>query len=375
MKKLLLALFVLVLAPAEVGIFAAEKEGEWERAVAAAKKEGKLTLYLYQGEGGLEAVAQTFQKKFPEIAVATVMGRGTEFGPRIMAERRAGKYLADAYISGPTTPYTVFYPAKAMDPIRNALILPEVTDESKWWEGKHHYIDPDGKYIFSFIGSVANGYVSYHSKLVGPREFNSYWDLLQPRWKGKILSKDPKVSGSQRIAVRILYYTPGLGPEFLRRLYGEMDVTLTQELRQSIDWLANGKFSICFFCGSGDIQKAKQQGLPVDEFPTARWKEPPAVSSGNSGSVVLMNQAPHPNAAKVFINWLLSREGQLAYQKIANTSSNSEESLRIDIPKEMIPAELRRSDSVKYLMSDRPEYMDMKPIYEVLDRALAEKKK
>jgi iron(III) transport system substrate-binding protein len=357
-------------------LFAAEaKEGEWERAVAAAKREGKITLYLYQGEGVLEAVAQTFQKKFPEIAVTTVMGRGTEFGPRIMAERRAGKYLTDVYISGPTTPYTVFYPAKAMDPVRSALILPEVTDESKWWQGKHHYIDPDNKYIFSFVASVANGYVSYNSKLVNPREFNSYWDLLQPKWKGKILSKDPKVSGSQRIAIRILYYTPGVGAEFLRHLYGDMDVTLTQELRQSIDWLANGKFSICFFCGSGDIQKAKQQGLPVDEFPTARWKEPPAVSSGNSGSVVLMNQAPHPGAAKVFVNWLLSKEGQLAYQKIANTPSNSEESLRIDIPKDMVPAELRRSDGVKYLMSDRPEYMEMKPIYEVLDRALAERKK
>jgi iron(III) transport system substrate-binding protein len=366
----------LLLAFSASDLCAAEaKEGEWERAVATAKREGKITLYLYQGEGVLEAIAQTFQKRFPEIAVTTVMGRGTEFGPRIMAERRAGKYLTDVYISGPTTPYTVFYPAKAMDPVRSALILPEVTDESKWWMGKHHYIDPENKYIFSFIASVANGYVSYNSKLVNPREFNSYWDLVQPKWKGKILSKDPKVSGSQRIAIRILYYTPAVGAEFLRRLYGDMDVTITQDLRQSIDWLANGKFSICFFCGSGDIQKAKQQGLPVDEFATARWKEPQAVSSGNSGSLVLMNQAPHPSAAKVFINWLLSKEGQLAYQKIANNPSNSEESLRIDIPKDMIPAELRRSDGVQYLMSDRPEYMEMKPIYEVLDRALAERKK
>jgi iron(III) transport system substrate-binding protein len=370
-----IAIASLVLLAASVGYTAESKDGNWERADAAAKKEGKLTLYLYQGEGGLEAVAQTFQKKFPDIAVSTVMSRGTEFGPRVMAERRAGKYLVDVYISGPTTPYTVFYPAKAMDPIRNALILPEVLDESKWWEGKHHYIDPENKYVFAFVGSVANGYVSHNTKLVNSREFNSYWDLLQPKWKGRILSKDPKVSGSQRIAIRILYYTPGLGAEFLRRLYGEMDVTIAQDLRQSIDWLGNGKFSICFFCGSGDIQKAKQQGLPVDEFPTARWKEPQAVSSGNSGSVVLMNQAPHPSAAKVFINWLLSKEGQLAHQKIMNTASNSEESLRTDIPKEMIPAELRRIDGVKYLMSDRPEYMDMKPIYDVLDRALAERKK
>src|SRR5713226_242959 len=346
-------------------------QAEWERTVAAAKREGKLSLYLYyQGDGELEGVAQTFQKKYPEIVTTTVTGRGNQLGPRIMAERRAGKYLADVYIGGPTTPYSVFYPAKVLEPIRNALILPEVVDESKWWEGGHHYIDPENKYIFVFVGSVSSGYVSYNSKLVNPREFNSYWDLVQPRWRGKILSKDPKVSGSQRIGVRMYYYMPGLGPEFLRRLYSEMDVVLTQEIRQATDWLANGKFSICFFCT--DVPKAKQQGLPVDEFMTARWKEAPAVSAGSTGSLVLLNQAPHPNAAKLFINWLLSREGQTAYQEVTNTPINSEESMRTDIPKEVIPSEDRRLEGVKYMLFDRPEFMEMKPIYKLLDRAMAD---
>lgn len=357
--------------------FAAEPKeappADWDRAVAAAKKEGKLSLYLYQGGGELEAVAQAFQKKYPEIVLTTVTGRGNQLGPRIMAERRAGKYLVDVYIGGPTTPYTVFYPAKILDPIRGALILPEVVDESKWWEGRHHYIDPENKYIFAFVGSASGGYVSYNSNLASAREFGSYWDLLQPKWKGRILSKDPKISGSQRIGVRMFYYTPGLGPEFLRRLYGEMDVTLTQEIRQATDWLANGKFAVCFFCS--DVRKARQQGLPVDEFATARWKENPAVSAGSAGSVVLPSQPPHPGAAKVFLNWLLSREGQAMYQKASNTAINTEESMRTDIPKDIIPAEDRRVEGVKYLLFDRPEYMDMKPIYEVLDRALAEKKK
>jgi ABC-type Fe3+ transport system substrate-binding protein len=364
--------FVFVTGLGSLAVSAADLS-EWERTVAAAKKEGKLSLYLYQGDGELESVAQAFQKKYPEIAVTTVLGRGNLLGPRMLTERRAGKYLVDVYISGPTTPYTVFYPAKILEPVRSALILPEVVDESKWWEGRHHYIDPENKYIFVFVGSTATGYVSYNSKLVNPREFNSYWDLLQPKWKGKVLSKDPKVSGSQRIAVRMLYYTPGLGPEYLRRLYSEMDVVLSQDIRQSTDWLANGKFSICFFCS--DIRKARQQGLPVDEFVTARWKEAPAISAGSSGSLVLLNQAPNPNAAKVFINWLLSREGQIVYQKVSNTPINTEESMRIDVPKDMIPVDDRRLDGVKYQLFDRPEYMEMKPIYDVLDRALAEKKK
>ena len=164
---------------------------EWEKTVDGAKKEGKLSLYLYQGDGELAAVADAFHKKYPEIAVTTVTGRGNQLGPRIMAERRAEKYLTDVYISGPTTPYTVFYRAKVLEPIRPQMILPEVSDESKWWQGKHHYIDPDGKYIFVFVGNASGGYVAYNSKLVDAAKFSSYWEFLDPRWKGKILSMDP----------------------------------------------------------------------------------------------------------------------------------------------------------------------------------------
>ena len=130
------------------------------------------------------------------------------------------------------------------------------------------------------------------SKAVEAGEIRFYWDFLQTKWKGKILSRDPKISGSQRIGLRMYYHTPELGAEFIRRLYGEMDVTLTQELRQTTDWLASGKFAICFFCS--EILKAKGQGLPVDEFRTAKWKESRAISAGNMGSIVLPNQPPHP---------------------------------------------------------------------------------
>jgi len=370
-----LLIWFVCCASAAYGAAAESKQdwqSEWDKTLKGAKREGKLSLYLYQGEGELGGVAQLFQKKYPEIIVTTVTGRGNLLGPRIMAERRAGKFLADAYIAGLTSTYEILYRGKILEPIRAALILPEVLDESKWWQGQHHYIDPENKYIFVFVGNVSQ-YISYHTRSVDPVEFRSYWDFLQPKWKGKILSRDPKISGSQRIGLRGFYYTPELGPEFIRRLYGEMDVTLTQEMRQSTDWLANGKFSICFFCS--DILKAKSQGLPVDEFPTARWKESRAISAGNIGSVALPSQAPHPNSARLFVNWLLSREGQTAFQRAVNTPTNSEESMRVDISKDMIPADVRRIDGVKYFLADSPEFMNMAPIYEVLDKALAQSKK
>ena len=345
---------------------------EWERAVQAAKKEGSLSLYMYQGDGELGAMAQLFQKKYPEINVVVTPGRGNTFAPKIMAERRAGKYLVDAYIAGATTAFEVFYRGKILNSVRAALILPEVVDESKWWLGQHHYIDPENQYIFVYVGNVSE-YVSYHTKSVEAGEVRSFTDFLQPKWKGKILSRDPKISGSQRIGLRGFYHTPELGAEFIRRLYGEMDVTLTQEIRQATDWLGNGKFAVCFFCS--EILKVKAQGLPVDEFRTAQWKENRAISAGNMGSIILPTQAPHPNAARVFVNWLLSREGQTALQRATNTPYNSEESLRTDIPKDMVRSDVRRVDGVKYMLVDKPEYIDMAPIYDIVEKAMAQRRK
>jgi ABC-type Fe3+ transport system substrate-binding protein len=255
-----------------------------------------------------------------------------------------------------------------LDPVRTALILPEVLDESKWWSGRHHYVDPENDYIFVFIGSVSRGSVFYNKNLVNPNEFRSYWDLLNPKWRGKILALDPRAPGPQRAGVRELYHIPELGPKFLRRLFGEMDVTLSRDERQAADWLAVGRFPICLFCA--DAANAKNQGLPVDEFETAAWKETPTVSPGGTGSIILLNRAPHPNAAKLFINWLLSREGQVLYQKFVNTSDTTAESMRIDIPKDPIPPTQRCKDGIPYITMHSPERADQMPIDKFLNELL-----
>ena len=130
-------------------------KAEWEQTLAAAKKEGEISFY---GSQGYEKVFEIFQKKFPEIKVNAVTNmRGSEHGARVMTERRAGKYLVDLFINGVVTPIQVYLKANILEPIRPVLILPEVVDESKWWEGKHHYADPEGKYIFVFQGNVHGG--------------------------------------------------------------------------------------------------------------------------------------------------------------------------------------------------------------------------
>ena len=167
-------------------------QAEWEQTVAAAKKEGQLTLY---GSPDFEGLFGEFHKKYPEIKISGVFNRGADVAKRLMAERRADKYLADLYVDGMTTGYNVFYKAKALDPIPPQLILPEVTDLTKWWRGKHYYVDPENQYLLNFNGENRM-VVAFNTKLVNPAEIKSYWDLLNPKWKGKIVAYDPRLGGA-----------------------------------------------------------------------------------------------------------------------------------------------------------------------------------
>ena len=345
--------------------------GVWEKTVEAAKREGEVHVYI--GGWGPVLDEGVFQKRFPEIKLVGVASRGGgEIAQRILAERRAGKYLADVSIEGFNSNYLLLHKkAKAFDPIQPVLIFPEVGDQSKWWQGRHMYLDPEGKYVFRFTGIPQTGGAHYNTKLVQPKEIKSFWDFLQPKWKGKIESRDARVPGPGNGALRFFYHTPELGPKFIKRLFSETDLTLFRDRRLGSDWLITGKFALCFFCAG--IPEAKKQGLPVDTFGT--MKEGAGLVS-QYGTIGLVNKAPHTNAAKVFINWFLSREGQLTLQKaLAKAGDTIPDSLRIDIPKDDIPPEDRRQEGYTYLDLDVGERLEMEPILKVINEALTEGKK
>jgi len=351
------------------GEVSASWQDEWDRTVKAAEQEGQVVLYSLSEVG--DAIANTgFQKKFPKIKISVVTARGGEHVSRVMAERRAGKFLADIGNLGNTSPYTL-YQSKTLDPIASAFILPEVKDESKWWQGKQQFIDPEGKFILVYVGAPLF-LVGYNTKLVSPNALKSYWDLLDPKWKGKIAAFDPKAGGFAATRDRFFFHNPELGPSFMRRLFGEMALTLYARYPQGEDWLAAGKFSLCL-CRHQSISEAKNQGLPVDLIEPSLFKEGVGVET-RAKTLVLMNQAPHPNAAKVFLNWFLSREGQSDFQKTAAKyiDAGAEGSLRMDISKDEIPPRNRLNPGVKYLPQWNPDYFDMKPIAKLISEARGE---
>ena len=347
-----------------------EWKTEWHKIVRAAEAEGEFTLYgcCYD----FDRILEGFRKKFPKIKVTTVVAPGSRLSNRILAERRADKYIPDAFSGGANTNHDVLYKGRALDPISSALILPEVLDASKWYEREHRYIDPEQKYIFAYVANSQSGQIAYNTKLVNPQEFKSHWDLLNPKWKGKMASLDP-TAGGMGGALQLFYYHPQLGPGFITKLYSEMQVTVSRDSRLMTDWLSSGKFPLCIRCSAGgEVGKAKQQGLPIDFLDTSSWKEGGS-SSASGGTLALANRAPHPNAARVFINWFLSREGQIALQKFGRPDAHN--SRRIDIPKDNVDPYNRLEEGKKYFDLARPEYQDLTVIFKLVKDVLQAKQK
>jgi iron(III) transport system substrate-binding protein len=364
-QRYALLLCALALTGVELATKRPAAAQEWDATVKRAEEEGQVTVYATDSIGNAQVIWAAFQKRYPKIKfVGTTMGRGSDLFPKLFGERRAGKFLADVFLGAPSAIYLNLYKAKIIEPLPPMLIHPSVTDLSKWWQGKHHYIDPEGQYIFMYESALYGPPISLNTNMVNEKEIKSAWDLVQPKWKGKWEGLQIR-PGQGSTALTYVYHHPRLGPKFIERVLRDMEPTMFRDFRQGTDWLAQGKYALCFLCRR--IDRAAMQKLPVAELDPYQIEEQPGIGSG-SGALVLLNQHPHPYAARVFINWFLSPEGQIAFLQ-ANTDELRVGSLREDLPPELVPPLARRRKDKEYIMINRPEWMDFKPIQNLLEEA------
>lgn len=323
---------------------------KWDRTLKAAENEGAITAYVAAGDW---TFLDAFQKAYPKIKLKKrVAARGSMLLNRIMAERRAGKYLADVYMTGKSTHWSL-YDAKALDPIHPAFILPEVKDESNWFRGRHSWDDPEGRFSFTYEG-YRSTWLYYNTNIVSSEEvskFKSWRDILNSKWKGKIAAYSPLIPGPGGRITRFFYVHRLLGPEFMKKFYGGMKVIFSTNSRLLADWLAVGKIAWCIPCPAA--REAREQGLPVN-WVTHSLKEGDSLQGG-IGTVSLVNHSPHPNARRIFINWLLSRKGQIAFQERSLKAGRPTNSLRMDIPKGKVPPELIPKKGVPLWLETRFE--------------------
>jgi iron(III) transport system substrate-binding protein len=327
-----------------------DRPAGWDQLVAAAKQEGKLVIAGPPGQEYRGVTVDDFQRAYPGITVEYNAARSNEHVPRIMAEREAGRFLPDVYLSGQV--YTVFHlkPAGAVVPLKPELVLPEVLDEAAWFENRLAWCDDSEPHTCLMFQGAVQPIVSYNTTLVNPSEFTSYWDVVNPKWKGKIESTDIRPGIVGGVPSRFVYKHPELGAPWLERVFSEMDVSVSGDQRQLIDRLAQGQFALALFLSGGQLMQAAEQGLPVSMVPGHQFREGASIGPSN-GAVAIMERAPHPNAAKLFVNWLLSREGQISWQR-----HTGEPSLRVDVPKDNINPLLVPQPGGKYVNAATEEY-------------------
>ncbi|NIO11632.1 MAG: extracellular solute-binding protein [Deltaproteobacteria bacterium] len=340
---LLFSIATLMAAPVSALAQNGSFDQQWAELLKKAQQEGKLVAFICCGIGrGIGKHIGAFEKKY-KIKVVFSTGSSRQQADRVLAERRAGRHSLDVWMGGITTANTRLLPAQVIEPIKPLLIHPEVLKKDAWYNGTGPVLmDPDKNYIVGFRGN--GGFASeitYNIDKVKPEDINSFWDLLEPRFRGKIVARDPSSAGVGQ-STAMYYLHPQLGPEYLRRLLTETDITIVKNARQAAEWLALGKYSVCMFACSREVRSLMRQGMPVKDELAKILKEAPRISVGG-GAIWSMKDSPNPNARTFFINWWLTREGQLLMQK-----ADGDDSLRVDIPNDGVAKSSLRVKGVDY---------------------------
>ncbi len=192
----------------------------------------------------------------------------------------------------------------------------------------------------------------YNLEQVKPHEVDELNDLLDPKWKGKIVINDPLPSGNGDVTFRWLWRV--LGPEKAAEYYRKIRSqagAVDRDQRRQIEWIAQGKYAILLAPSDGVLQQMLTRGIKVGVI--GEFKDHGGYLSASFGSLNLINRAPHPNAATVFTNWLLGKDGQTAWSHAMNHVSR-----RIDVPADHVPSYARPRPGVKYWSSDSEENVE-----------------
>lgn len=279
---------------------------EWDQVVEAAKKEGKLVASIPPSAELRKGIEEAFTKRFG-IALEPVPARGGTIIRRIVEESKAGIHYFDLHIGGTESIVKGLLPENVLEPLEPWLILPEVKDPKQWWGG-HIWVDNAKRFIYAFSG-YQTASLWYNSTLLNPDEVRSFDDLLNAKWKGKIGLSDPRTPGSG--ASIWAYMMLIKGEDYLRKLVGQK-MLLARDLRLLAENLAKGRVILALGIGYSESLPFIKAGLPVSALPTPREG---LYATGGYGHLTIIKNPPHPNAAKVFVNWLLGKEAQEIFSK------------------------------------------------------------
>jgi ABC-type Fe3+ transport system substrate-binding protein len=258
--------------------------------IASARKEGKVVFYTAMDLAVAEGFARAFEAKFPGIPVAVERSGSERLFQRLAQEHASKIYAADVVNSADAAHFIVWK--------RDGWLAPYLPEEV----ARHfpaNFRDPDGFFVTTRVWLSSLG---YNTRLVKAEEApRSFADLLDPKWMGKIIKAHPSYSGT--IMTATFQIARDLGWEYFEKL-AKQKVMQVQSSTDPPKKLALGERAVMADGNDYNLILLKEAGQPVEVvYPT----EGTPVITGPSG---VFKTAPHPHAARLFHNWLHSREAQ-----------------------------------------------------------------
>jgi iron(III) transport system substrate-binding protein len=288
----------------------------------AAQAEAVVIVHGPPGRAYEAALTKGFEQSHPGIKVEYSGANNRTAVPKLFREREAGLFLWDVWISGPATALSQLMPKGVFAPLP-PILYAENTADDKWVHGfADGWMDRGKTYVYAFDAGIQETAI-INWDYVKREDVKSVADLLKPQYAGKILFDEPRRGGSGNgSSMGILV---NFGEDFLRKLYAQK-VAVTENRRQAAEWLVRGRYPIVFGTGMNELAIFREQGLAKNVGPIPMSPGEKVQMTPGFGAVSLVDRAPHANAATVYINWLLSADGQVKWTGTERTSR------RLDIP-------------------------------------------
>jgi iron(III) transport system substrate-binding protein len=282
-------------------------KAEWDKTVAAAKQEGELWLAAPINPIVQRFVAKAWPEAWPDIKLKATPTFGA-WPTRTQEERKIGKYLYDAYLSG-VGPAVYDASGELFDPLPPALILPDIKNPETWGGWDEAFGDRHHDRLLSF--ATFTGTIWYNASEVPRAEADrlGFKVLLDPKYKGKIAWWDPRLPQTAGATYAHLIYKVE-GWETLKKIIVDQESVFYSDAQAATEAVVRGKSVFALGANLDNrLEQFRKAGINIDIRPLGRTPQTAHLAYGGT-SIAIMSKPVHPNAAKLFVNWFLTKEVQ-----------------------------------------------------------------